>query len=89
VIYMGVSGAQHIQDDLLSGMPGHTPVAIIQNASLPNQRYAVSTLAELRATIEQHQLLSPSVIVVGHVLQGLAALQAQDPTPQAVLRSAC
>jgi uroporphyrin-III C-methyltransferase len=88
VIYMGVSGSQHIQDDLLLGLPGHTPVAIIQNASLPNQRYAVSTLAELRATIEQHQLLSPSVIVVGHVLQGLAALQAQDDVPLAALRRA-
>jgi uroporphyrin-III C-methyltransferase len=88
VIYMGVSGSQHIQDDLLLGLPGYTPVAIIQNASLPNQRYAVSTLAELRATIEQHQLLSPSVIVVGNVLQGLAALQAQEPAPQAALRSA-
>jgi uroporphyrin-III C-methyltransferase len=88
VIYMGVSGSQHIQDDLLLGLPGHTPVAIIQNASLPNQRYAVSTLAELRATIEEHQLLSPSVIVVGHVLQGLAALQAQDDVPLAALRRA-
>jgi uroporphyrin-III C-methyltransferase len=88
VIYMGVSGSQHIQDDLLLGLPGHTPVAIIQNASLPNQRYAVSTLADLRATIEEHQLLSPSVIVVGHVLQGLAALQAQDDVPLAALRRA-
>jgi uroporphyrin-III C-methyltransferase len=88
VIYMGVSGSQHIQDDLLLGLPGYTPVAIIQNASLPNQRYAVATLAELRATIEQHQLLSPSVIVVGNVLQGLAALQAQEPAQQPVLRSA-
>jgi uroporphyrin-III C-methyltransferase len=88
VIYMGVSGSQHIQDDLLLGLPGYTPVAIIQNASLPNQRYAVSTLAQLRATIEQHQLLSPSVIVVGNVLQGLAALQAPEQAPQPALRSA-
>jgi uroporphyrin-III C-methyltransferase len=78
VIYMGVSGSQHIQNDLLLGLPGYTPVAIIQNASLPNQRYAISTLASLHSTIEQHQLLSPSVIVVGHVLQGLAALQTDN-----------
>jgi uroporphyrin-III C-methyltransferase len=75
VIYMGVSGAQHIQDALLQGMPGDTPVAIIQNASLPTQRYAVSSLAQLRASIDAHQLQSPSVIVVGDVLQGLAALE--------------
>ena len=73
VIYMGVTGSQHIQNELLQGLPAHTPVAIIQNASLPAQRHAVTTLALLRATIEQQQLQSPSVIVVGDVLQGLLA----------------
>ena len=73
VIYMGVTGSRHIQDELLQGLPAHTPVAIIQNASLPAQRHAVTTLGSLRATIEQQQLQSPSVIVVGDVLQGLLA----------------
>ena len=75
VIYMGVTGSQHIQDELLQGLPAHTPVAIIQNASLPTQRHAVTTLGSLRATIEQQQLQSPSVIVVGDVLTGLAAME--------------
>jgi uroporphyrin-III C-methyltransferase len=73
VIYMGVTDSQHIQDQLLQGLPGHTPVAIIQNASLPAQRHAVTTLGLLRATIEQKHLQSPSVIVVGDVFQGLLA----------------
>jgi uroporphyrin-III C-methyltransferase len=75
VIYMGVSGAAKIQDELLNGLPAHTPVAIIQNASLPAQRHAACTLDELHATIEREHLASPSVIVVGDVLQGLLALQ--------------
>jgi uroporphyrin-III C-methyltransferase len=75
VIYMGVMGSQHIQDELLQGLPAHTPVAVIQNASLPDQRHAVTTLASLRSTIVQEQLQSPSVIVVGDVLQGLLALK--------------
>ena len=75
VIYMGVSGAAHIQSELLHGLPASTPVAIIQNASLPTQRHAVSTLGSLRATIEREDLASPSVIVVGDVLSGLLALQ--------------
>jgi len=73
VIYMGVSGAARIQSELLSGLAASTPVAIIQNASLPHQRHAVCTLAELQATIEREHLASPSVIVVGDVLQGVAA----------------
>jgi uroporphyrin-III C-methyltransferase len=74
VIYMGVSGAQHIQDALLLGLDAQTPAAIIQNASLPSQRHAVTTLGALRSTIDTEQLHSPSVIVVGHVLQGLCAI---------------
>ena len=74
VIYMGVSGAERIQNELLTGLPASTPVAIIQNASLPTQRHSVTTLAAMRATIERHQLQSPSVIVVGNVLQGLLAM---------------
>ena len=36
---MGVAGAAHIQRELLHGLPGDTPVAVIQHASLPQQRH--------------------------------------------------
>lgn len=73
VIYMGVSGAARIQQELLTGLPAATPVAVVQRASLPDQRHAVTTLGELAATIEREQLASPSVIVVGDVVGGIAA----------------
>lgn len=72
VIYMGVSSAARIEQDLLSGLPAATPVAIVQRASLPDQRHAVTTLGELAATIEREDLASPSVIVVGDVVRGVA-----------------
>ncbi len=75
VIYMGVSKVAQIQDGLLTGLPGDTPVAVIQNASLPQQRHALCTLGELQWTMAREQLGSPSVIVVGDVLQGIAAAQ--------------
>lgn len=74
VIYMGVAASEDIQNELLLGLGASTPVAIIQNASLPSQRHAVATLGSLRATIDNEGLQSPSVIVVGDVLQGLAAV---------------
>ena len=78
VIYMGVSGAAHIQTELLAGgLAAKTPVAIIQNASLPHQRHACSVLSQLQATLEREHLASPSVIVVGDVLQGLMAAGAE------------
>ena len=79
VIYMGVACAKNIQDQLLSGLPASTPVAIIQNASLPHQRHVISTLGELQTIIANNQFTSPSVIVVGNVLQGLLALQQPQP----------
>ena len=72
VIYMGVSSASHIQDDLLAGLPAATPVAIVQRASQPDQRHAVTTLGEMAATIAAEGLASPSVIVVGDVVRGVA-----------------
>lgn len=89
VIYMGVSGAAHIQDELLYGLPDTTPVAIVHNASLPTQRHAVCTLGELQTTIAREGLASPSVIVVGDVMQGLlAAAQVPEREPLGQTRTA-
>ena len=74
VIYMGVRDANRIQQELLAGLPADTPVAVIQNASLPDQRHAVTSLEHLHATLVAEQLGSPSVIVVGDVVRGIAAV---------------
>ncbi|VTU30104.1 Uroporphyrinogen-III C-methyltransferase [Variovorax sp. PBS-H4] len=73
VIYMGVAGVAHIQHELLRGLGGDTPVAVIQHASLPQQRHVVTTLQRLPLDLAAAGLGSPAVIVVGDVLRGLAA----------------
>ena len=78
VIYMGVSGAERIQNELLSGLPAATPVAVIQNASLSTQRHISTTLGALAGAIEAAGLASPSIIVVGDVIGGVA-LAAEHP----------
>ena len=89
VIYMGVSGAARIECELLHGLPGTTPVAIIQNASLPTQRHAFTTLGQMQRTIVDAQLSSPCIIVVGEVLQGVAlAALADESIVQESLRRA-
>lgn len=77
VIYMGVSSVEQITAELLTGLPGSTPVAVIQHASLPQQRHALTTLATLPECIARSGLASPSVMVIGDVVQGVAAWQAQ------------
>jgi uroporphyrin-III C-methyltransferase len=85
VIYMGVSGSASIEQQLLTGLPAETPVAIIQHATLPQQRHAVTTLDQLHTTIVREGLGSPSIIVVGDVVQGVAAATGGHaaPAPQA------
>jgi uroporphyrin-III C-methyltransferase len=83
VIYMGVSSVGRIQDELLCGLPPETPVAIVQRASLPDQRHAVTTLGDLSATVAREGLSSPSVIVVGDVVRGVAV--AGEAVPNARL----
>jgi len=75
VIYMGVSSVAHIRQGLLSGLPAATPVAVVQHASLPTQRQALTTLEDLVNTVQREQLQSPSIIVVGNVVQGALAWQ--------------
>jgi uroporphyrin-III C-methyltransferase len=79
VIYMGVSTVRSLQAGLLEALPASTPVAVVQHASLPQQRHACGTLGGLTELVEQHGLGSPAVIVVGNVLRGMhhAALDAQ------------
>ncbi len=75
VVYMGVSSLGAIHRGLLQGLPAGTPVAIVQNASLPQQRQALTTLGQLESTMDREGLHSPSIIVVGDVVQGARAWQ--------------
>jgi uroporphyrin-III C-methyltransferase len=70
---MGVSNLQAIQTGLLEGLPANTPVAIIQHASLTQQREALTTLVQLGSTVTREGLQSPSIVVVGDVVQGALA----------------
>ena len=73
-IYRGVAGSEQIQAELFLGRAASIPIAISQNTSLPIHRHAVATLGTLQSTIDREGLQNPSVIVVGDVLQGLAAV---------------
>jgi uroporphyrin-III C-methyltransferase len=78
VIYMGVSGAARIQEELLAALPATTPVAVVQRVSLPGERQVVTTLGDLASAIEREQLGSPAVIVVGDVISGVVAVAEQE-----------
>ena len=74
VIYMGVAAVESVQNGLLRSLPAGTCAAVVQNVSLPRQRQAICTLGTLAATTRSEGLASPSIIIVGNVLQGLQTL---------------
>jgi uroporphyrin-III C-methyltransferase len=76
VVYMGVSGVQHISSGLLTGLPAATPVAVVQHASLPQQRIHHTTLGQLADDVITFKLQSPSVLLIGDVFAASQALDA-------------
>jgi uroporphyrin-III C-methyltransferase len=76
VIYMGITTIDALQAGLLQGLPADTPIAVVQHASLPQQRSVVSSLNDLADVVEREQLGSPNIIIVGDVLSGLAQVTA-------------
>ncbi len=79
VIYMGIATVEALQAGLLTGLAAETPVAIVQHASLPQQRHAICRLDALAATVVRDGLGSPAVIVVGDVVK--AGLQLAERQP--------
>ena len=67
VIYMGIAGIDAIEAGLRAGLPGATPVALIQHASLPQQRQTSCRLDALALTVRAEAIGSPAIVVVGDV----------------------
>ncbi len=74
VVYMGVAKLAEIRDNLLAGgLAASTPVAMIENASLPHQRECRSSLGDMQREALAFELKSPAILVIGDV----AAAQAE------------
>ncbi|MGY2042871.1 uroporphyrinogen-III C-methyltransferase [Pseudomonas pergaminensis] len=68
VVYMGVAKLEEIRRQLLDGgMAADMPVAMIENASLPQQRECRSELAHMHEDAQAFALKSPAILVIGRV----------------------
>ena len=76
-IYMGKRAARFLRGRLLMhGASGPTPVTIVENASLPDQKIVSTTLLHLPNSLEANEFKGPTVILLG--LAGAAARDAGE-----------
>ncbi len=69
VIYMGVQNLRYIVEKLITyGLPKSTPSAVIQQATVKGQRYIISTLENIVSRVERDKFESPSIVIVGSVV---------------------
>ncbi|RJS47179.1 uroporphyrinogen-III C-methyltransferase [Nocardioides cavernaquae] len=69
VLLMAVENAPAIATALVDGgRPADTPVAVIMDGTMPDERTVLSTLGTLAADIEAQQIKPPAIIVVGEVV---------------------
>ena len=69
VVYMGVHNLEYIVQELLAGgLDPQTPAAVIQQGTVVGQRYIKTSLDGLIEQVQSHRFLSPSIVVIGDVL---------------------
>ncbi len=85
-LYMASGEAEAISARLISeGKAASTPVAVVENASLPNARIMFSTLANLPNRIAALDLEGPALILLGEVYRQGAEEAVEDIIVQAKL----
>jgi len=69
VFYMGLFNLPEISALLIeNGLAPHTPAALVENATLPQQRVLVGTIADLPAKALAAGIEGPSTVIVGAVV---------------------
>ncbi|CAM9194069.1 unnamed protein product [Phaeothamnion confervicola] len=72
VFLMAVGRLPALTQDLMRrGYPADCPVAVVENASNPNQRVLVGSVADIARIAAEHKARPPATIVVGEVVRVL------------------
>ena len=80
VIYMGLHNLPHICEELMAGgLEASTPAAAVQQGTVRGQKAVVSTLGGLAAAVQEAELASPSIVVIGDVVSQRVESCAPEP----------
>ncbi len=84
VVYMGVASAERLAGGLRgAGLPGETPVAVIERGTTAPQRTLFSTLDELAADMARWNPRPPSLLIIGRVVERAVVPTLERLVPEA------
>ncbi|MCO6358301.1 uroporphyrinogen-III C-methyltransferase [Roseivirga pacifica] len=69
VILMGTKKLDQICEVFSTLNKSHTPVAIIQNGTMPNEKMVTGTMGSISQIAAEEQIGSPAIIVIGEVVR--------------------
>lgn len=68
VVYMGLGALPRITEQLLDhGLDGHTPVAVIEKGTTPDQRVLAGTLDDIADLVRGRNISGPALTIIGDV----------------------
>jgi len=69
VFYMGLHNIETICENLIkNGLSGETPAAIVEAATMPQEKILTATVATLAQCCQEHQCQPPGLIIIGEVV---------------------
>ena len=70
VIFMGIKNIEYIVKELiLGGLDKNTKCAVIQEATLKNQKCFIANLDNLPDKIKDKEFSAPSIIIIGKIVE--------------------
>ncbi|EHQ29165.1 uroporphyrinogen-III C-methyltransferase [Mucilaginibacter paludis] len=69
VVYMGMKKLPEIVQTYIDAGNGNMPAAIIQHASLPQQKSVKGVIQDMPQLAEEHHLTHPAIIIIGRVVE--------------------
>ena len=78
VLYMGLVGLERICQELIAhGQRDSMPVALVSKGTTPEQKVVVGTLADIASKLAEHEIVAPTLTIIGEVVNLREQLQWQ------------
>ena len=76
VVYMGLANLRLFTDNLIkNGMGPDVGIAVISRGTFPDQKVIKSTVGEIGVELERHELVSPTIAIIGQVVAFAESLE--------------